>query len=116
MIYVCQLYYDKGWPLPRWQLAFGHRFRGILRVEPKCEDGLWTTVATLQPKDGEPYPEVWPRHLHRVTQMQEDREARYLAGVELYRTPTADRWLQQVWRLTQLPASELLEWERTQQK
>lgn len=112
MLYVCQLYFDKGWPLPRWQRAFGHRFRGILSIEPKCLDGMWTSVAWLQPLDGQPNPEVWPRALHNVTQMQEDREVRYLSGVELYRTPTADRWLQQVWCLTQLPARELAEVEQ----
>lgn len=107
MYYVCQLLCDKGQDLPRWQKAFGKRFQGILTIKPEFRDGLWTVMATFDPLPGQEKEEGWPRTLFGVSQLEEDKEARYLSGVELNRSVTAERWLHQRWRLTPLTLQAL---------
>jgi hypothetical protein len=113
MIYVCQLLCDKGWELPRWQKAFGHRFVGELTktVIQDDETRRWTLAAFFRPLPFAEAGDGWPRPLVSITEHNEDREARYIEGMELNKSVQAERYLRQVWKLTLVPAKELAEIE-----
>lgn len=110
MYYVCQLMFEKGQRLPRWQTAFGNRFAGVLVIAYEHVDaGFRLPVARFQPLPGQALPELWPKPLFGVSQLEEDREARFLSGSELNRSVTADRYMTQIWKLSPLPLDQLRE-------
>ncbi|WP_263770101.1 hypothetical protein [Propionivibrio soli] len=118
MYYVCQLMFDKGKRMPLWQTAFGHRYAGLLTIAYEhMDEGFKLPVARLQRLPGQAQTDTWPKPLYGVSTLEEDREARYVTGSELNHSPTADRYLTQVWKLTPLTVDqwrEVTEYEAAQ--